>query len=116
MVRYVPEQGDIVWLNFDPQKGSEIKKTRPALVISSKKYNSKTNLAIFMPITSQIKDYPFELEVSINGKVGAILCDQVRSLDWKVRKADKITKLSDELLEAAVAKLNLLISCNTYKF
>ncbi|MDA9163612.1 type II toxin-antitoxin system PemK/MazF family toxin [Rickettsiaceae bacterium] len=110
MVRYVPEQGDIVWLNFEPQKGNEIKKTRPALVISSKKYNAKTNLAIFMPITSQIKNYPFELEVSINGKVGAVLCDQVRSLDWKERKASKITTLSEGLLEEAVSKLNLLIS------
>ena len=110
MVRYVPEQGDIVWLNFEPQKGNEIKKTRPALVISYKKYNAKTNLAIFMPITSQIKHYPFELEVSIDGRAGAVLCDQVRSLDWKERKASKITTLSDELLEEAVSKLNLLVS------
>jgi len=63
-----------------------------------------------MPITSQIKNYPFELEVSINGKVGAVLCDQVRSLDWKERKASKITTLSEGLLEEAVSKLNLLIS------
>jgi mRNA interferase MazF len=111
MVKYVPDQGDIVWLDFEPQKGNEIKKTRPALVISCKKYNAKTNLAIFMPITSQIKHYPFELEVNINGKAGAILCDQVRSLDWKERKATKITTLSNELLEAAISKLSLLISC-----
>ena len=63
-----------------------------------------------MPITSQIKNYSFELEVSINGKVGAGLCDQVRSLDWKERKASKITTISDELLEEVVSKLNLLIS------
>ena len=111
MVKYVPDQGDIVWLNFEPQRGNEIKKTRPALVISSEKYNAKTNLAIFMPITSQIKHYPFELEVNIKGKVGVILCDQVRSLDWKERKASKITTLSNELLETAVSKLSLLISC-----
>jgi mRNA interferase MazF len=111
MVKYVPDQGDVVWLNFEPQRGNEIKKTRPALVISSKKYNAKTNLAIFMPITSQIKHYPFELEVSIKGKIGVILCDQVRSLDWKERKASKITTLSNELLEVAVSKLSLLISC-----
>ena len=110
MVKYVPERGDVVWLNFEPQKGNEIKTTRPALVISSKKYNAKTNLAIFMPITSQIKHYPFELEVSIDGRAGAVLCDQVRSLDWKERKASKITTLSDELLEEAVSKLNLLVS------
>lgn len=110
MVKYVPDKGDIVWLNFEPQKGSEIAKTRPALVISPKKYNVKTNVAIFMPITSQIKHYPFELEVNINNQTGAILCDQVRSLDWKERKATKITTLSNELLEAAISKLSLLIS------
>jgi hypothetical protein len=63
MVKYVPDQGDIVWLDFKPQKSNEIKKTRPALVISCKKYNTKTSLAIFMPITSKIKHYPFEIEV-----------------------------------------------------
>lgn len=110
MVNYVPDQGDIVWLNFEPQKGNEIKKTRPALVISPKKYNIKTNLAIFMPITSQIKNYPFELEINIKGRAGAILCDQVRSLDWKQRKATKITELNEKLLEEAISKLSLLIS------
>ncbi len=109
MVKYVPDCGDIVWLNFEPQKGNEITKTRPALVISPKKYNIKTNLALFMPITSQIKNYPFEIETSINGTAGAILCDQVRSLDWKARKASKITKLDKLLLERAISKLQLLI-------
>ena len=113
MVKYVPDQGDIVWLNFDSQKGSEIKKTRPALVISPKKYNAKTNLAIFMPITSQIKHYPFELIVNINDKTGAILCDQVRSLDWKERKAVQITKISKDLLEIAISKLGLLVNVNS---
>ena len=110
MVKYVPDQGDIVWLDFEPQKGNEIKKARPALVISCKKYNAKS-LAIFMPITSQIKQYPFEIEVNINGKNGAVLCNQVRSLDWQERKATKITTLSNELLEVALSKLSLLISC-----
>ncbi len=109
MVSYVPDKGDIVWLNFEPQKGNEIRKIRPALVISPKKYNVKTNLAIFMPITSQIKNYPFELVINIEEQTGAILCDQVRSLDWKERKASKITVLSDELLEVAISKLSLLI-------
>lgn len=109
MVRYIPERGDIVWLDFEPQRGSEIKKTRPALVISPKKYNVKTNLAIFMPITSQIKGYPFEVVIKVNDKSGAILCDQVRSLDWKERKASKITRLSNELLEQAISKISLLI-------
>ena len=107
---FIPDKGDIVWLNFDPQQGSEIRKTRPALVISPKKYNSKTNLAIFMPITSQIKNYPFEVEIEINNKRSAILCDQVRSLDWVMRKATKIVKLEHNLLKQALSKFQLLIS------
>ena len=110
MVKYIPNQGDVVWLNFDPQKGKEIQKTRPALVISPKKYNVKTNLAIFMPITSHIKKYPFEVEINVNNMQGAILCDQVRSLDWKEREASFITTLTDEVLEQAISKLHLLIN------
>lgn len=89
MVNYIPDRGDIVWLNFDPQKGSEIMKTRPALVISPRKYNIKSNFAIFMPITSKIKGYPFETLIELQGKKAAILCDQIRSLDWKVRNAKR---------------------------
>lgn len=109
MVSYVPDRGDIVWLNFEPQKGNEITKTRPALVVSPQKYNIKTNLAVFMPITSQVKGYPFEIEVNINNKACAILCDQVRSLDWKERKAAKIMQLDTKLLEEAISRLYLLL-------
>ncbi len=109
MVKYIPDRGDIVWLNFEPQKGNEITKTRPALVISPKKYNAKTNLAVFMPITSHVKGYPFEIVVNINNKAGAILCDQVRSLDWKERKVVKMSQLDQKLLEEAISKLRLLL-------
>ncbi len=110
MVRYIPDRGDVVWLDFEPQKGREITKTRPALTISPKKYNAKTGLAIFMPITSQVKGYPFEIKVNFNNISGVILCDQVRSLDWKVRSAKKIIKLDKKLLEQAISKLQLLIN------
>ena len=109
-MKYVPERGDIVWLNFNPQQDSEIKKIRPALVISPRKYNIKTNLAIFIPITSKIKNYPFELKINIDNVVSVILCDQVRSLDWQERKAKKISTISDTLLREAVYKLSLLIN------
>ena len=109
MVDYVPDRGDIVWLNFEPQKGREITKTRSALVISPKKYNLKTSLAIFMPITSQIKGYPFEIKLTFNSKTGVILCDQMRSLDWKARQASKITTLDKNSLKEAISKLRLLI-------
>jgi mRNA interferase MazF len=109
MVNYIPDRGDIVWLNFEPQKGNEITKTRPALVISPKKYNAKINLGIFMPITSHVKGYPFEVEVNINNTAGAILCDQIRSLDWKERKAVKMSRLDQKLLDEAISKLRLLL-------
>lgn len=110
MVKYAPDRGDIVWLDFEPQKGREITKTRPALVISPKKYNLKTSLAIFMPITSQVKGYPFEVEIHNKQISGAILCDQVRSLDWNARKAKKIVKLDSQSLEEAISKLQLILT------
>ena len=107
---YIPDKGDIVWLNFNPQAGSEIQKTRPALVVSPKKYNEKTNLAIFMPITSKIRGYPFEVRVTIENKESAILCDHVRSLDWKKRGISFISKIIPSTFKEAIYKLNLLIN------
>jgi len=109
MVKYTPKHGDIVWLDFDPQKGREIQKTRPALTISLYEYNAKTGLALFMPITSQIKGYPFEVLVNLDLIKGAILCDQIRSLDWKARNAKFITAIPTSVLEEALAKFAVLI-------
>jgi mRNA interferase MazF len=108
--KYIPERGDIVWLNFNPQSGHEQMGKRPAIVVSPKKYNSKTNLALFCPITSKIKNYPFEviiLEKEING---VILSDQIKSLDWKERNAEFIGKSSEEVLEEVINKVLLLIN------
>jgi len=83
---YIPEQGDIVWLSFNPQAGHEQMGRRPALVLSPAAYNKKVGLAIFCPITSQVKGYPFEVLIPKGVKAsGAILSDQVKSLDWKIR-------------------------------
>jgi mRNA interferase MazF len=109
IVKYIPSRGDVVWLEFDPQKGNEIKKTRPAFVISPQSYNVKTGLALFMPITSQIKSYPFEVKIEIEGKPSVILCDQIRSLDWKSRKANFITSLPLTIFEKALEKFKALI-------
>lgn len=106
---FVPERGDIVWLSFDPQKGREIQKTRPALVISPYKYNLKSNLALFLPITSQIKGYPFEIIINFEQIQGAVLCDQVRSMDWKARKATKIITLEKKLVAEILSRLKLLL-------
>lgn len=109
MVGYVPKRGDVVWLDFDPQKGKEIQKTRPALVISPHSYNLKTDLALFMPITSNIKGYPFEVVIDVGSIHGAILCDQIRSLDWKARNAKLIARLPPVLLTEVLAKFRVLI-------
>lgn len=112
MVGYVPDRGDIIWLNFEPQKGHEIKKKRPALVISPKLYNQKTSLALVMPITSKGKGYPFEVKVESSEVKGFILADHVRSLDWKEREAQKITHLSKNIVHDALRKLALLVEWN----
>jgi mRNA interferase MazF len=84
--KYVPEAGDIVWLQFDPQLGSEQAGKRPAVVLSSAIYNGKTNLMLCCPMTTRIKGYPFE--VIIHGDLPNVaLADQVKSLDWVARQA-----------------------------
>lgn len=107
--RYIPEEGDIVWLEFDPQAGHEQAGHRPAVVLSRKAYNQKTGLAIFCPITSRVKGYPFEVNVDGKKISGAVLSDQVKNLDWKARRAKLIAKLDDEALAEVVAKLSSII-------
>ncbi len=107
--RYVPEEGDIVWLEFDPQAGHEQAGHRPAVVLSRKAYNRKTGLAICCPITSRIKGYPFEVNVDGKKIRGAVLSDQVKSLDWKARRAKLVEKLDAETLAEVVAKLSSII-------
>ena len=110
MVDYFPNQGDIVWLEFEPQKGKEINKIRPALVVSPQKYNKKTGLALFMPITRQIKEYPFEFLLKGKKVEGVILCDQIRSLDWKARKASYLDKISAEQYIEIIEKFSVLLT------
>jgi mRNA interferase MazF len=106
---YVPERGDLIWLVFDPQAGHEQAGRRPALVISPKSYNAASNLALFCPLTSRVKGYPFEVLLPANGKVtGAILSDQIKSLDWKARKAKLITKASPEVIAEVIGKIGTL--------
>jgi mRNA interferase MazF len=107
---YVPERGDIVWINLNPQAGHEQSGRRPALVVSPSSYNSKVGLAILCPITNQVKGYPFEVVLSTGLKVsGAVLADHVKSLDWRIRHAEFICRLPDELTEEVLKKLNVLL-------
>jgi mRNA interferase MazF len=97
---YCPDGGDFIWLTFDPQAGHEQAGRRPRLVLSPGIYNAKSGLALVCPITNQAKGYPFEVPVSgIQDPTGVILVDQVKSVDWKARKAEKIGRCPSEVLE-----------------
>lgn len=107
---YVPNRGDVVWISLDPQAGHEQAGRRPALVISPASYNGKVGLAILCPITSQVKGYPFEVAIPSGFKVGGVvLSDQVKNLDWRVRKADFICRLPQETTLEVLAKLETLL-------
>ena len=108
--RYVPDRGDIVWLHFNPQAGHEQAGRRPALVISPKAYNGKVGLAILCPIISQVKGYPFEVLIpdGLTAK-GAVLADQVKSLDWRARRVELICPLPSETVTEVLHKLSTLL-------
>jgi mRNA interferase MazF len=108
MARYVPSAGDIVWLNFTPQAGHEQEGHRPALVISPAAYNGKTSLMLCCPMTTQIKNYPFEVLVG-GPPASVVLADRVKSLDWRVRRAKRKGAVSAEELAEVRAKIMALI-------
>jgi mRNA interferase MazF len=108
--RYVPERGDIVELLFSPQQGHEQAGKRPALVLSPRAYNSKTSLFIVCPITSKEKGYPFEVALPEGHKTyGAVLADQIKSLDWTCRSASFIEKAPEAVYKEVVEKIMVLI-------
>lgn len=107
---YIPERGDVVWVSLNPQAGHEQAGRRPAVVLSPRAYNGKVGLAIFCPITRQIKGYPFEVLIPAGLSVsGAALSDQVKSLDWRVRKAEFICSLPAETMAELLGKLETLL-------
>lgn len=108
---YVPARGDIVWLTFNPQAGSEQAGRRPAIVLSPASYNGKVGLAIFCPITNQVKGYPFEVALPKDSPVtGVILSDQVKSLDWRSRNAQFAYQASQEVMTEVLQKLSTLVT------
>ena len=108
---YIPNRGDIVWIELNPQAGHEQAGRRPALVLSPSAYNGKVGLAILCPITGQVKGYPFEVLVPDGLKIsGAILSDQVKSLDWKARQAEYVCNIPAATLNEVLQKLNTLLT------
>ena len=108
---YTPDRGDIVWLHFNPQAGHEQAGRRPALVLSPKSYNRKVGLALCCPITSQVKGYPFEGPLPEELEVkGAILSDQIKSLDWRTRKAKRLCAAPADVIEETTARIMALVA------
>ena len=105
---YVPDAGDIVWISFSPQAGREQAGHRPAVVLSPAVYNAKTSLMVCCPMTTQIKNYPFEVVVAGHSP-SAVLADQVKSLDWRKRRAKRKGAISPDELAEVRAKIRALI-------
>lgn len=111
MTAYVPSRGDIVKMSFSPQSGHEQAGWRPALVVSPKAYNAASSLALFCPITSSSKGYPFEVPLLDAGTMaGVVLADQVRSLDWRARRARYVEPAPAGVVQEVLALLAALVS------
>ncbi len=107
--RYIPERGDIVWLEFTPQAGHEQAGHRPAVVLSPRNYNKASGLALMCPMTTQVKGYPFEVRITSGSRVSVALADQLKSLDWSARKATRKGQVSEDELAEIQAKAKALI-------
>ncbi len=109
MAKFVPDAGDIVWIDFTPQAGREQMGHRPALVLSPASYNQKTDLMVCCPMTTQIKGNPFEVLVEVDGTQSAILTDHLKSVDWVASKANLKAKVTPEAMAEVRAKVKALI-------
>lgn len=109
VVKYIPNRGDIIWMDFDPVLGHEQSGRRPALIISHFEYNKKTRLAIVCPITSKTKHYTHEVDFKGKNISGVILADQIRNIDWENRKAEFVGSVTSDVLDEVEAKLLTLI-------
>ena len=110
-VAYIPERGDAVWITLDPQAGHEQAGRRPALVLSPSGYNGRVGLALFCPITSRVKGYPFEVPLPAGSPVmGVVGADQVKSLDWRAHEAARIGVISEEVVAQVLQRLLTLLA------
>jgi len=108
---YVPARGDAVWITLDPQAGHEQAGRRPALVLSPAAYNGRVGLALFCPITGQVKGYPFEVALPDGLAVsGVVLADQVKSLDWRARKTNRICAVPEPVIAQVLQTFQSLLT------
>ena len=107
---YVPDRGDIVWLNFSPQAGHEQAGRRPALVLTPRSYNDRTDLALLCPVTTTAKGYPFEVSLPPGGDItGVVLSDHIKSLDWRARQAGLASQTSPRVVEQVLEMIGILL-------
>ena len=107
---YVPDAGDIIWVSFDPQRGHEQRGPRPSLVLSPRAYNARRSLALVCPVTSHVKGHSFEVPLPADSKIkGAVLCDHLRSIDWRVRRVRFAQAAPDEVLTEVRERIRPLL-------
>jgi len=108
---YVPQRGDVVWITFNPQAGHEQAGRRPAVVLSPGAYNGKVGLSLMCPVTGQAKGYPFEVQLPAGLPVGGvILADQMKSLDWRARRAEPAGHLPPATVAEVLRKVGALLA------
>lgn len=112
--QYIPDRLDIIFLDFDPKKGKEIGKYRPALVLSSKEYNKKTGLLICCPISTSIRGHISEVSIECLAKPSVVASSIIQTLSWSDRKAKRIAKVDNEILEAVLQRLLPLIGASEF--
>lgn len=106
---YVPDEGDVIWIDFTPQSGHEQAGRRPAVVLSPRAYNGRAGLLVCVPVTNQSKGYPFEVALGGDGTTGVALADQMRSLDWRTRRAERKGRVSATVVADIKAKIKALL-------
>jgi mRNA interferase MazF len=109
MVKYIPEQGDIVVLNFDPQSGHEQKGRRPAIIISNKTFNQYLGLAFACPITNTKRDFPFHIEVQSQNITGYIMSEQMKSIDYNARNIKFVEKVNQKIISQILEIIDSII-------
>ena len=112
--QYIPERSDVIFLDFEPKKGKEIGKYRPALVLSSRDYNRKTGLLICCPISTSIRDHLNEVSIDGLKKPSVIATSIVQTVSWETRKAKFIQRASDEIFESVLQRLLPLLGAEQF--
>jgi len=107
--KYIPSQGDIVYLDFNPQSGHEQSGKRPALIISNQVFNSHLGLAFACPITNTDRNFPFHVKLNNLKTTGFIMCEQMKSLDYNTRKISFVEKANSEVIETALAIVDSIL-------